>query len=459
MGQVPRELTPYVSVRHFFGAELRWWRVRAGLSHDRLGVLVNYSGDLVGKVEKAERMPPVALAQACDEVLETEGVLGRLVGLVEAAGQQESVRRVAPAPERPVCGWLLAGQAPTVGKASARGAGPVNRLEFLVSTFGAGAGSLFGSTEAAEAVRLGPEDVVSWQRNLARLHELDAQYGGAGVYSLALQSLWRLRRILHRASYSSSTGEALYTIAGELTSLAGWLAFEAGRQAAARHWWLDASHTARLCADDRVFVTALRSMSRQASELGRPREAIELAQVARQTAQSWGTPRLHSNLLSLEAFAHSQAGDHRATWRALHQAEKLLDSGRHDDDPPWLDFWDEADLACIEMRAAMSLRQLPLAERRSRTALTVVRPEYSRNRVSYLTHHAAVLIEQQSIEEAVYTAALAVEDASEISSARIDTRLAQVRRGLAQYSDQPRVAEFLDWSGQAMAAKVSGSAF
>lgn len=52
----------------------------------------------------------------------------------------------------------------------------------------------------------------------------------------------------------------------------------------------------------------------------------------------------------------------------------------------------------------------------------------------------------------------AVEGASDVSSARIDARLGQVRAGLARYSDQPKVAEFLDWSGQMMGAKANGSA-
>lgn len=335
----------------------------------------------------------------------------------------------------------------------------MNRFEFLISTFGAGAGSLVGSAAPAEASRLGQDDVVSWQRTLSRLYELDAQYGGGGVYDLALQSLRQLRRVLHRASYGSSTGEALHVVLGELSSGAGWLAFDAGWQAEARYWWLEASHIARLVGDDRLFVDAASLLSRQATELGRPREAIDLTQAAQQAAKPWSTPRLRSHLLSLEALAHSRAGDQSATWDALHQAGALLGSGPHDDDPSWLNFWDEADFGCCETRAALSLGQLPLAERSSRTALATVRPEYSRNRVSYLTSRAEVLVKQRSIDEAVTTAAQAVEGASEVSSARIDARISRVRAELGRYSDQPKVAEFLVWSGQLLATKTNGSAF
>lgn len=420
------------------------------MSHARLGERVNYSGALIAKVEKAQRTPTPALAQACDRVLGTGGVLSRLVELIEAAEQEDGAPVAA---QWPGDVWLLAGHRPTVGGESARGVGPVNRFEFLVSALGAGAGSFFESES-----RLGREDVTTWRRNLARLHELDAQYGGAGVYGLALQSLQQLRRVLRRTSYSTSVGEELHTVAGELTSLTGWLAFDAGWQAEARYWWLEASHTAQLNGDNRVSVTALRSLPRQASEVGRSGEAIELAQAAQQAAKAWGTPRLHSNLLTLEAFAHSQAGDERASWDALQRSGALLGRGSHDDDPPWLDFWDEADLACIETRAAQGLGHLSLAERRSRAALAAVRPEYSRNRASYLAQRAEVLAEQQNIEEAISTAAQAVEGASEVSSARIDARIGRVRAELSRYSDQPKVAEFLDWSGQIMTAKATGFA-
>lgn len=206
MGRSPRKLTPHVSLRHFFGAELRQWRERAGLSHARLGAQVNYSSDLICKVEKAERTPTTALAKACDEVLDTGGILARLVALIEAIAQETPVPGDR-APVLPVVGCLLAGHSLTVKESSARGVDPVDRFEFLVSMFGIGAGAVVGPMES-DASRLGREDVTAWQRSLFRLYELDDQYGGAGGnYELALRSLRQLRRVLHRASYGPSTGE------------------------------------------------------------------------------------------------------------------------------------------------------------------------------------------------------------------------------------------------------------
>lgn len=467
MAQTPRELTPYVSLRHFFGAELRHWRQHAGLSHDRLGAEINFSGDLIGKVEKAERAPTVPLAEACDRVLDTGGVLARLVGLInnsvqEAAPEGGPTTQAAARGESSAFESVSNGHGRTLGEAartSARGEDPVKRLEFVMSIFGVGAGSLLGSRERAEPSRLGHEDVASWQRCLSRLYELDAQYGGGGVYELALRSLRQFRRVLHRASYDPSTGEALHAFDGELTRQTGVLAFDAGRQAEARHWWLEASHTARLVNDDQLFVAVLRSMSKQACELGQPREAIEHAQAAHQAAQPWGTPRLHSLLLVRTGLGHARDGDERATWHAFHEAGTLLGAGRRDDDPSWLDFaWDEADFASCEMLAARQLGELSLADRCIRNALAAVGPEHPRNHTLYLTNHADVLVAQQRIEEAVAVATQAVVGASEVSSARVNARIERVRAELARYSANPEVAEFLAWSGDILATKANVSA-
>ena len=89
VGQVPRELVPGRSVHDLFGAELRYWREQVGLSQVRLGAVVCYSGDVIGKVEKAERWPSRGMAEACDAALGTGGALGRMWPTVEQQRCQE----------------------------------------------------------------------------------------------------------------------------------------------------------------------------------------------------------------------------------------------------------------------------------------------------------------------------------------------------------------------------------
>ena len=66
----------------FFGAELRRVRVAAGLSQEQLGRELNFSGDLIGKIETSDRAPSPEFAAGCDRVFpHLDGLFERLVGL------------------------------------------------------------------------------------------------------------------------------------------------------------------------------------------------------------------------------------------------------------------------------------------------------------------------------------------------------------------------------------------
>lgn len=82
----PRELDPSASALAYFGSELRRLRRAAGLSQERLGEIVNYTGALVGLVETAERNPGLDFTERCDGALGAEGALVRLWPLVNKSG-------------------------------------------------------------------------------------------------------------------------------------------------------------------------------------------------------------------------------------------------------------------------------------------------------------------------------------------------------------------------------------
>jgi transcriptional regulator with XRE-family HTH domain len=76
-----REVDGTASPLAFFGAELRRARAEAGLSQDQVGQKIGYSAAQVGKIETGERAPSEGLAQRCDEVLGTNGLLVRVYEL------------------------------------------------------------------------------------------------------------------------------------------------------------------------------------------------------------------------------------------------------------------------------------------------------------------------------------------------------------------------------------------
>ncbi|MGH3925658.1 MAG: helix-turn-helix domain-containing protein, partial [Pseudonocardiaceae bacterium] len=91
MGRPPRELTPQESALHFFGAELRHWRLVRELSQAGLGLCTHDSGALISKIEKGERFPTLEFTRRMDQALATGGVLQRLWPKLE---QERATRAV-----------------------------------------------------------------------------------------------------------------------------------------------------------------------------------------------------------------------------------------------------------------------------------------------------------------------------------------------------------------------------
>ncbi len=78
----PKNIDPGESPLHFFGSELRHHRTRVGLTQEQLGGRINYSADLVSKVETGEDRPSAEFARGCDTELDTGGALSRLLVMV-----------------------------------------------------------------------------------------------------------------------------------------------------------------------------------------------------------------------------------------------------------------------------------------------------------------------------------------------------------------------------------------
>ncbi len=77
-----RNLDATRSPMAFLGAELRRVRLAAGMSQEQLGRELNFSGDLVGKVETSDRAASPVFAAGCDRVFpQMEGLFTRLLEL------------------------------------------------------------------------------------------------------------------------------------------------------------------------------------------------------------------------------------------------------------------------------------------------------------------------------------------------------------------------------------------
>lgn len=75
-----KSLDPDESMWRYLAARLRFYRTRAGLSQNELGVRVHSSGSFVSAVELGERRPKRDFVEACDRELHADGDLVSVFG-------------------------------------------------------------------------------------------------------------------------------------------------------------------------------------------------------------------------------------------------------------------------------------------------------------------------------------------------------------------------------------------
>ncbi|MEU5085944.1 helix-turn-helix transcriptional regulator [Streptomyces sp. NPDC021356] len=89
----PQTLTPYLSARHYFGAEQRRHRDAAGLSLLQLADILNSSKSTLARIETAELMPPPDLPDRLDAAFGTEKHFRGLYELAKREAHPDQYRR------------------------------------------------------------------------------------------------------------------------------------------------------------------------------------------------------------------------------------------------------------------------------------------------------------------------------------------------------------------------------
>ncbi|WP_030900689.1 helix-turn-helix domain-containing protein [Streptomyces sp. NRRL S-474] len=89
----PQTLTPYLSARHYFGAEQRRHRETAGLSLVQLAGIVNSSKSTLARIETAELMPPPDLPDRLDAAFGTDRHFHGLYELAKGEAHPDQYRR------------------------------------------------------------------------------------------------------------------------------------------------------------------------------------------------------------------------------------------------------------------------------------------------------------------------------------------------------------------------------
>lgn len=280
---------------------------------------------------------------------------------------------------------------------------PVYRRAFLAAATAAGA-SLTAPSAAQR--RLGSADVDRMNAKLAAVVSMDNKYGGTQelqrhAAALAEETV----RLQNTHIASSRIRSELYGVAAAFTASAMWAAIDGRRLTEAEPYLNQAVTLAGLANNRHVLFRVWGHAGIMYRHLGRPADAVAAGEAARATSITRSDPVYASLALARLATFHADMGDDRSALRAIGLAQAgydRADQARHR--PPWMAFYDQAELDSLATFAYLRLGKWEAAERHAHRCLAGLRPDLERNRALTYANLALAQLGQGDIEPAVAVA-------------------------------------------------------
>ncbi|MEW2409932.1 hypothetical protein [Streptomyces griseoviridis] len=277
------------------------------------------------------------------------------------------------------------------------------------------------------ALRVGLGDVAAVKTTADMFAQLDDRFGGDHARRSVIQYLSNDVVPLLRGSYSDAVGRALYSTVAEATLLAGWMSYDACHHGLAQRYFLQALRLAQDANDRRLAGSILSAMSHQATFLGRYTEAATLARAALMGIAQVATPTLRAQFHAMEARALARTGDVRACEAALAAAMRALASRNDEEEPEWITYFDEAELAA---EAAHCFRDVNSARRAVAHAENAMSGSHVRSDFFATMVLADAHLRAGDVEEACRVALDALDLGEHLKSARCVSYLAEFRSNL-----------------------------
>jgi len=296
--------------------------------------------------------------------------------------------------------------------------------------------------ESSGPRRIGQADIDAIRDLTQSYREMDNLLGGGRLRSALVSYLDdHVTGLLTAGSYREDTGRALAAACGELSQLAGWVAYDSDEHALAQRYLTQALACARHAGDAALAAETLAAQAHQSLYLARPDVAIDLARTAQAAAVRNGSATLLTECLVLEAHGHAGRKDARACAVALAQAERAFDRAARADDPAWLSYFDEAYLAARMAQCFRDLGDGRHAAGYARRSLDMD-SRYVRGRAFNLSLLASAHAMLGEAEQACAVGRQALNLTGRLSSARSVRYVRGVARQLRPHASVPAVRDF-----------------
>jgi hypothetical protein len=196
------------------------------------------------------------------------------------------------------------------------------------------------------------------------------------------------------------------------------MAYDTLRHSAAQRYFAQAVRFAQASGDEGYAAYAISSMADQAIFLGRPRQALRLANVAQSRIGAHAPSLALAEAHVFEARAHALMGDRSACERALGSAEQTFDRLSPDDLPVWGQSWSHIVLASHAGTCWTDLGDAAQATPQIGALWSSIADGQPRRRVYSAVQLSRIALVRRDIEEATHYASIAVEASPDMGSLR-----------------------------------------
>ncbi|MER5631251.1 helix-turn-helix domain-containing protein [Streptomyces nitrosporeus] len=280
--------------------------------------------------------------------------------------------------------------------------------------------------------RLGMREVEELETTARAFRQWDHQYGGGLRRKAVLGQLAEVSGALDEHQAPAVT-DRLYCVMAQLAGTVATMAWDSGLYRRAQDYYRLALRAAHAGGDVVFGANVLAGMARQMLYRDRADDALQLIHLAQEGARDVIGPRARAMLHTREAWAYAAqgriAGFHRATAKA---AEDLAAAGTDDDEPYWIAYFDEAELAGVtggrflDLARADPRRHALQAAAEIRTALASRGAEAGRSHALDRIGLAECQFLAGDIQSAAAETTLAVQAARGTQSGRVRTQLGQL---------------------------------
>ncbi|MFJ5228915.1 hypothetical protein ACIQBJ_03350 [Kitasatospora sp. NPDC088391] len=297
--------------------------------------------------------------------------------------------------------------------------------------------------------RIGLDHVRSAESMVDLFAHADAAFGGGRVRS-ALASYLSVN-IAEYLTCSSSPHAArrLLQAAGDLAYLAGFMAFDENLHGVAQAYFRIAVRLSAESGDPVRHAIAVRQMSMQAHQLKNPRLALLFAEEAARNLS--GLPaETAAFVLGQEALALAATGERRRALETLGRAERLLEAA--DGGGSQLGGYHLAAFTHQQAEVLAAVGDLPAACGALAASLRLRPSQERRARMLTTARLAGLQLARGRLEPACSTWDGFLDDYPQVSSARGDAALRELRRSLRTYRREPAARRLLARAGRLCAA-------